>query len=57
MSASSPSVIVVGAGVVGAACAEALAEAGCRVSVLEAGFPGAGATGAAMGHIVVMDDS
>jgi glycine/D-amino acid oxidase-like deaminating enzyme len=57
MSAPSPSVIVVGAGVVGAACAEALAEAGCRVSVLEAAFPGAGATGAAMGHLVVMDDS
>ena len=57
MSASSPSVIVVGAGVVGAACAEALARDGCRVSVLEAAFPGAGATGAAMGHLVVMDDS
>ena len=57
MSASSPSVIVVGAGVVGAACAEALAEAGCRVSILEAAFPGAGATGAARGHLVVMDDS
>ncbi len=54
---SSPSVIVVGAGVVGAACAEALAEAGCRVSVLDAAFPGAGVTGAAMGHLVVMDDS
>lgn len=52
-----PSVIVVGAGVVGSACAEALAAAGCRVSVLEAAFPGAGATGAAMGHLVVMDDS
>ncbi len=57
MTASAPGVIVVGAGVVGAACAEALAEAGCRVSVLESGFPGAGATGAAMGHLVVMDDS
>ena len=54
---SSPSVIVVGAGVVGSACAEALCEAGCRVSVLDAAFPGAGATGAAMGHLVVMDDS
>jgi glycine/D-amino acid oxidase-like deaminating enzyme len=54
---SSPSVIVVGAGVVGSACAEALAEAGCRVSVLDAAFPGAGVTGAAMGHLVVMDDS
>jgi glycine/D-amino acid oxidase-like deaminating enzyme len=50
-------VIVVGAGVVGAACAEALAEGGCRVSVLDAAFPGAGVTGAAMGHLVVMDDS
>jgi glycine/D-amino acid oxidase-like deaminating enzyme len=57
MSGSAPSVIVVGAGVVGAACAEALAEAGCGVSVLDAAFPGAGVTGAAMGHLVVMDDS
>ncbi len=57
MTASAPSVIVVGAGVIGAACAEALAEAGCRVSVLDAAFPGAGVTGAAMGHLVVMDDS
>jgi glycine/D-amino acid oxidase-like deaminating enzyme len=54
---SPPSAIVVGAGIVGAACAEALAEAGCRVTVLESAFPGAGATGAAMGHLVVMDDS
>lgn len=54
---SSPSVIVVGAGIVGAACAEALAEAGCQVEVLEAGLVGAGATGAAMGHVVVMDGS
>jgi glycine/D-amino acid oxidase-like deaminating enzyme len=52
-----PSAIVVGAGIVGAACAEALAEAGCRVTVLESGFPGAGATATAMGHLVVMDDS
>jgi len=58
MSASSaPGVIVVGAGIVGAACAEALAEAGCRVQVLEAGLAGAGATAAAMGHLVVMDGS
>jgi glycine/D-amino acid oxidase-like deaminating enzyme len=54
---SPPSAIVVGAGIVGAACAEALAEAGCHVTVLESAFPGAGATGAAMGHLVVMDDS
>ena len=55
--ADSPSVIVVGAGVVGAACSEALAQAGCRVQVIESVFVGAGATGAAMGHLVAMDDS
>ena len=52
-----PDVIVVGAGVVGAACARALARDGLRVQVLEAAFPGSGATAAGMGHIVVMDDS
>lgn len=54
---SPTSAIVVGAGVVGAACAEALAGAGLRVTLVESVFPGAGATGAAMGHLVVMDDS
>ena len=54
---STPSAIVIGAGIVGAACAEALARAGCHVTVLESAFAGAGATGAAMGHLVVMDDS
>ncbi len=49
--------IVVGAGIVGAACAEALAAAGLSVTVLESRFAGGGATGAAMGHLVVMDDS
>jgi glycine/D-amino acid oxidase-like deaminating enzyme len=57
MGFSTPSVIVVGAGVVGAAGAEALAASGCRVSVLESAFAGGGATGAAMGHVVAMDDS
>jgi len=52
-----PTAIVVGAGIVGAACAEALAEAGCRVTVLEAAFAGSGTTSTAMGHLVVMDDS
>ncbi len=50
-------VIVVGAGVVGAACAEALAAAGCAVTVVDSAFPAAGATGAAMGHVVTMDDT
>jgi glycine/D-amino acid oxidase-like deaminating enzyme len=54
---SGASAIVVGAGIVGSACAEELARAGCAVTVVEPAFPGAGATGAAMGHVVVMDDS
>jgi glycine/D-amino acid oxidase-like deaminating enzyme len=49
--------VVIGAGIVGAACADALAREGMRVVVVEAAAPGGGATGAGMGHIVVMDDS
>jgi len=52
-----PDAVVVGAGIVGAACALALAREGLRVLVLEGGFAGGGATAAAMGHLVVMDDS
>lgn len=50
-------VTIVGAGIVGAACARALAASGARVTVLESRFPGCGATAAGMGHVVVMDDS
>ena len=50
-------VVVVGAGIVGAACAFELAKEGLRVSVVDGGFIGGGATAAGMGHIVVMDDS
>ena len=49
--------VIVGAGVVGAACADALTSAGLSVAVLESRFAASGATAAAMGHIVVMDDS
>jgi len=49
--------IVVGAGIVGAACAEALAAGGLRVRILERGYPGGGTTSAGMGHILVLDDS
>lgn len=49
--------IVIGAGIVGAACARELARAGQRVLVLEASFAGSGTTAAGMGHLVVMDDS
>jgi glycine/D-amino acid oxidase-like deaminating enzyme len=52
-----PDAIVVGAGIVGAACAVALVRDGWRVTVLEQAFPAAGATSAGMGHVVVMDDS
>lgn len=52
-----PDVLIVGAGVVGAACAYALARAGLSVDVLEAGFAAGGATAVGMGHIAVMDDS
>jgi glycine/D-amino acid oxidase-like deaminating enzyme len=52
-----PDAVVVGAGIVGAACALALARDGLRVLVVESRFAGGGATAAAMGHLVVMDDS
>ncbi|MDE3054248.1 MAG: FAD-dependent oxidoreductase, partial [Gemmatimonadota bacterium] len=52
-----PDVVIVGAGIVGAACAFELARAGLSVTVLDAAYPAAGATSAGMGHIVVMDDS
>lgn len=49
--------IVIGAGIVGAACAWKLQGLGQRVLVLDSNMPGTGATAACMGHIVVMDDS
>lgn len=50
-------VAVVGAGIVGAACALELSKEGLRVAIIDKGPVGGGATGASMGHIVVMDDS
>ena len=49
--------IVLGAGIVGAACARALAGKKQRVAVVERDIIGGGATAAGMGHVVVMDDS
>lgn len=50
--------IVVGAGIVGTACARELSAAKCKVALCEEGdFAGGGATAAGMGHIAVMDDS
>ena len=52
-----PDVAVVGAGVIGAACAAALARDGLQVTLIDADFAGGGSTGVAMGHVVVLDDS
>jgi glycine/D-amino acid oxidase-like deaminating enzyme len=50
-------VIVIGAGIIGAACADTLSERGLRVTVIEKDIAGGGATAAGMGHLVVMDDN
>jgi glycine/D-amino acid oxidase-like deaminating enzyme len=49
--------IVVGAGIVGAACAAELAAEGMTVEVIDAAGIGSGTTAAGMGHVVVMNDS
>ena len=49
--------IIVGAGIVGAACAYECAKRGMKVLIADRNIVGGGATGAGMGHIVVMDDS
>jgi glycine/D-amino acid oxidase-like deaminating enzyme len=49
--------IVVGAGIVGAACAHEFAACGVKTLVVDACGLGGGATAAGMGHIVAMDDS
>lgn len=56
MSADTLDVAIVGAGIVGCACARAASRAGLRVAVFEGGRVGAGATAAAMGHLVTIDD-
>jgi len=53
---SSIDVAIVGGGIVGCACARAASRAGLRVAVFEAQRVGAGATAAAMGHLVTIDD-
>ncbi len=50
-------VVIVGGGIVGAACAASLSSAGLSVCVIEAVGIASGTTAAGMGHIVVMDDS
>ena len=53
----SADVLIIGAGIVGAACAFELSREKFSVAVVDAGGIGLGATAAGMGHIVVMDDS
>ncbi|AZC87741.1 D-amino-acid oxidase [Pseudomonas chlororaphis subsp. piscium] len=48
-------VLVIGGGIVGAACAHEMARRGLRVRVLD--NASGGATGAGMGHLVAMDDN
>jgi D-hydroxyproline dehydrogenase subunit beta len=57
MTARSFDAAIIGAGIVGAACAAECATAGLSVVVIESSVIGGGATAAGMGHIVVMDDS
>lgn len=47
--------IVLGAGIVGASCADEASEAGLSVAIVEPGPIGGGATACAMGHLVAMD--
>lgn len=48
---------MVGAGIVGAACALALRDEGLAVALVDAATPGAGVTAAGMGHLVALDES
>jgi glycine/D-amino acid oxidase-like deaminating enzyme len=57
MSETACDVIVVGGGIVGAACADEFTRRGLKVVIVERDIIGGGATAAGMGHIVVMDDS
>src|SRR3954449_8954608 len=52
---SSPDVLVVGAGVVGAACAFQLAAAGARVKLLDRSFVASGSSGAGEGNVLAWD--
>jgi glycine/D-amino acid oxidase-like deaminating enzyme len=57
MSSAIFDVVIVGAGIVGAACADECSRLGMQVAVVEQDAVGGGATAAGMGHIVTMDDS
>jgi len=50
-------IVVIGAGIVGSACAVEFTRLGMSVVQVDPIDPGLGATAAGMGHVVVMDDS
>ena len=50
-------VLILGAGIVGAATAYECTKAGMRVGIVEPSVPAGAATSAGMGHLVIMDDS
>lgn len=50
-------VVVIGAGIIGAACAWALARKGLAVIVVERGTVAGGASGAGMGHLMIAADT
>ena len=54
---ASADVVVIGGGVIGAACCHALAEAGLATALLEAEELGSGASGACEGNVLVSDKS
>nr|WP_296775800.1 FAD-dependent oxidoreductase [Rhodococcus sp. (in: high G+C Gram-positive bacteria)] len=55
MNRMSSDVVVIGGGIVGAACAYYCATAGLRVTVIERGTPGGGTTAACEGNILLSD--
>lgn len=57
MSSEAFDIVVIGGGIVGAACAAECAAERLKVAIVEARVIGGGATAAGMGHLVVMDDS
>jgi len=57
MADSRADIIIIGAGIVGAACADELSASGFRVTIIERADIGSGATAAGMGHLVTMDDN
>lgn len=49
--------IVIGAGIVGTACALALRREGLDVALVDAASPGSGITAVGMGHVVALDEN